>query len=209
GDRRARERPGLPGERPAADLARRRQMSGDPLTPCACGCCGSGPAPVRLANRPGLSALAYRAGTQATFKSAMEGAISTEPALAALSTRDDDDPAIALLDAWAVALDVLTFYQERIANEGFLRTATERLSLLQLARTIGYELRPGVAASTWLAFTLDGAPGSPREVTIPAGTRAQSLPAKSEPPQSFETGADLLARPEWNALRPRTLVPQT
>jgi hypothetical protein len=176
----------------------------------ACGCCqGSGPAPVRLANRPGLSALAYRVGTQASFKRSMLAAISTKPALRALTTRDDDDLAIALLDAWAVTLDVLSFYQERIADEGFLRTATERRSLLELARTIGYELRPGVAASTWLAFTLDASPGSPLQVTIPAGTRAQSLPTTSEAPQSFETGADLLARPEWNALRPQLLAPQS
>ena len=103
---------------------------------------------------------------------------------------------------------MLTFYQERIANEGYLRTATERRSLLELARAIGYELRPGVAAATWLAFTLDDSPGSPRQVTIAAGTRAQSLPTKSELPQSFETGEDLVARPEWNALQPRTLKPQ-
>ncbi len=184
--------------------------AGNDSKPCACGCCDGvgGPAPVHLANRPGLSALAYRAGTHARFKEAMLAAVSTKPALRALTTRDDDDPAIALLDAWAVSLDVLTFYQERIANEGFLRTATERRSLLELARAIGYELRPGVAASTWLAFTLDGSPGSPREVTIAAGTRAQSLPTKSELPQSFETGEDLLARPEWNLLKPRTLKPQ-
>ncbi len=186
-------------------------MSGDSQTPCSCGCCQGtgGPAPVHLASRPGLSALAYRVGTHSRFKSAMLAEISTKSALQALTTRADDDPAIALLDAWAVTLDVLSFYQERIANEGFLRTATERRSLLELARTIGYELRPGVATSTWLAFTLDGSPGSPRQVTVPAGTRAQSLPTKSELPQSFETGADLVARPEWNALRPQRLEDQT
>ena len=53
--------------------------------------------------------------------------------LSALTTRESDDPAIALLDAWAVAGDVLTFYQERIANEGYLRTATERRSIRELA----------------------------------------------------------------------------
>ena len=53
---------------------------------------------------------------------------------------------MGVLDAWAVVGDVLTFYQERIANEGFLRTATERLSVLTLARAIGYELKPGVSA---------------------------------------------------------------
>ena len=45
-----------------------------------------------------------------------------------LKTRDPNDFAIALLDAWATVADVLTFYHERIANEGYLRTATERRS---------------------------------------------------------------------------------
>jgi hypothetical protein len=117
--------------------------------------------PVRLHNRPGLSALAYRVGTHASFKTTMLAHISTKPALQALTSRQSDDLAIALLDGWSTVADVLTFYQERIANEGFLRTATERRSLLELARTIGYELQPGVAASTYLAFTVDDSPGSP------------------------------------------------
>src|SRR5262245_38956466 len=48
---------------------------------------------------------------------------STTP-LAALTARTTDDPALVLIDAWSVVLDVLSFYQERIANEGYLRTAT-------------------------------------------------------------------------------------
>ena len=60
-------------------------------------------------------------------------------------TRADSDFTIALCDAVATTLDVLSFYQERIANENFLRTATERRSILELARLIGYELAPGVA----------------------------------------------------------------
>jgi hypothetical protein len=177
---------------------------------CSCGCCeGVTPiVPVTVGNRPGLSALAYRVGTHARFKETMLAALSSAPELRELTTREDDDPTIALLDSWATVLDVLTFYQERIADEGFLRTATERRSLLELARLIGYELRPGVAASTWLAFSLDGSPGSPREVAIPAGLRAQSLPAKDELPQSFETGEAILARPEWSELKPRMTQPQ-
>ena len=93
-----------------------------------------------------------------------------------------------------MVLDVLTFYQERIANEGFLRTALERRSLLELARLIGYELSPGVSASTYLSFTLDDKEGSPEEVTIAGGTRAQSVPGQDELPQTFETSDDLLAR---------------
>ena len=101
-----------------------------------CGCCEPDPAPVPLYNRPGLPALSYRAGTYATFFRRMiaqlgrytllDGDFSATRPLTALTTRDQDDPSIALLDASAVVADVLTFYQERIANEGFLRTASER-----------------------------------------------------------------------------------
>src|SRR5262249_38432797 len=125
------------------------------------------------------------------------------PALSGLTTRDPSDPAIAVLDAWAAVADVLTFYQERIANEGYLRTATERRSVRELGWLVGYRLRPGVAASTYLAYTVEG----DTDVTIPAGSRAQSVPGPGEQMQSFETSDDLVARAQWNALRPRTTRP--
>ena len=132
-----------------------------------CGCCDpSVPAPA-IENPPGLPALSYRVGTHGTFLHRMLRRLPHERIedapnqirypLAHLATRTPDDPAIALLDAWALVGDVLTFYQERIANEGFLRTATERRSILEQARLIGYELSPGVSASAHLAFTVDTA----------------------------------------------------
>src|ERR1041384_4339969 len=132
-----------------------------------CGCCEgiSAETPVQIENRPGLSAIAYRAGTHAQFRETLLARLtgSRRPALTGFTTRDSDDFSIALLDAWATVGDVLTFYQERIANEAYLRTATERLSILELARLINYELRPGVAASTYLAFTINEAPNITRE----------------------------------------------
>ena len=41
---------------------------------------------------------------------------------------DAGDFSIALLDAWSMAADVLTFYQERIANEAYLRTASRLIA---------------------------------------------------------------------------------
>src|SRR5256885_6168854 len=87
------------------------------------------------------------------------------PRLAGLGTRDSDDFTIALLDAWAVASDVLTFYSERLAQESYLRTARERISLQELGRLIGYRLRPGVAAQTTLAFALEPPPAVPATAT--------------------------------------------
>jgi hypothetical protein len=190
-----------------------------------CGCC-AGIAPVTPepeANRPGLSALVYRVGTHESFLETMlvrlttlcievspvDGSPSfvTRPLAGKLTTRTLDDPSIALLDAWATVADVLTFYQERIANEGFLRTATERRSILELSRLIGYRLRPAVSATVYLAFTVaDGF-----QDKVPAGTRAQSIPRSGtgEKPQFFETAEDLPTRDVWNNLKPRLTRPQT
>src|SRR5436190_10435796 len=122
-----------------------------------------------IANAPGLDAVAYRAGTWRTFRDAVEARFSSSalPALAGLTARADDDLTIALVDGFAVMADVLTFYQERIANEAFLRTATERRSVLELARLLGYAPTPGVAAEAWLAFTLQDAPGDPTQAPLP------------------------------------------
>ena len=162
--------------------------------------------PRNLTNRPGLSALSYRIGDYASFRNNLLAQLSK--CLPSLKTRDSNDPAIALLDAWAVVEDVLTFYQERIANEGYLMTAAERQSIIELGRLIGYELKPGVSASTHLAFTLEEKPGEPLQVVLPQGTQAMSIPAEGEKPQLFETSEDLLVSPLWNALTPRLSKPQ-
>jgi len=187
-----------------------------------CGCCAGVQivTPEREANRPGLSAIGYRMGTWATFFESMLARLSTLHLdvpladstaalrriypLRQLATRDPSDPSIALLDAWAIVADVLTFYQERIANEGYLITAIERRSILEFARLVGYKLRPGVAASVYLAFTTaNGFSGD-----IPAGTRAQSIPGTGETAQFFETSDKLAARDIWNILKLRRTRPQ-
>ncbi len=188
-----------------------------------CGCCSGVEAitPESEANRPGLPALAYRAGTHESFLETMIARLTTltidipandgsgslvrvRPLNGKLTTREANDPSIALLDAWATLADILTFYQERIANEGYLRTAIESRSILEIARLIGYRLRPAVSASVYLAFTvIDGFEGE-----IPPGTRAQSIPGTGEKPQFFETYDNLHARDIWNNLKPRVTRPQ-
>ncbi|WP_369387691.1 putative baseplate assembly protein [Streptomyces sp. CG1] len=175
---------------------------------CSCGCGGPGaqPAtPVEVFNPPGLDAVRYRVGEYGRFVSAMLDRLSAPayPALRNLTVRTPDDPAIALVDAAAVVGDVLTFYSERIANEGYLRTATEEGSLALLGGLVGHKPRPGVAAETYLAYTVDRDPRSGQETTVvvPRGTRSQSVPDQGEDPQSFETVEDLTARWAWNELK--------
>ena len=200
---------------------------------CGCDCCAgfrAAATPRRPGNPPGLPAIAYRAGGHASFLASMKARLSSadhpalvgpttrkknDPTLApdqrldpGLTTRESSDASIALMDALAASLDVLSFYTERAANEHYLRTATERLSLIEMARLIGYRPAPGVAASTHLAFTLQNIPGAPAEpITIPVGTRVQSVPGQDEKPQVFETVAPAPARVEWNAIPARTTRP--
>lgn len=177
----------------------------------SCGCwAGIGPStPGVVFNRPGLRAIAYRSGTWHEFRESLIAGLagSQHPELVGLTTRSDDDLTIALLDAVAACADVLTFYQERIANESYLRTASERRSILELARLIGYELRPGAAAGTLIAFTVDDTPGAPAVATIDVGVKIQSVPGHEERPQTFETIEKIEGRVAWNSMTPALTSP--
>jgi hypothetical protein len=194
-----------------------------------CGCCvGIQTLTPRVVyNRPGLDAVRWRVGTYADFYETLLNRIAqvwvdveTGEAgchghmqmrrlfpLRELRTRAGDDPTIALLDAWSVVADVLAFYTERIANEGYLRTARELRSVIELARLVGYRRRPGVSASVYLAFTADDTWRGSDPMLVPAGARVQSMPEPSQPPVFFETDEPLPARPEWNVLTPRQARP--
>jgi hypothetical protein len=176
------------------------------------GCAPTSVDPDLHVNRPGLSALAYRRGTHASIlerllarlPSPLQGSEAAGTARQ-LNLQATDDPTVALLDAFAVVGDVLTFYQERIANECYLRTAQERLSVMQLASMLGYRPSPGVAASVDLAFVVDPSEKAPQMSDVPAGTRVLHIPGQDETPQPFETSEDLYAHANWNTLR----VPDT
>ncbi len=185
----------------------------------SCGCCDGVQieTPQVIDNRGGLSAVGYRIGEYGDFRASLQAGLSDSAfaPMTGLLTRDDSDPTIALIDAFACAADVLGFYQERIANESWLRTATERVSLQELGKLIGYRLQPGVAAEAWLAFAVETPPqrpatlkpepgafvtGVPETVTLDAGLRVNSVPGPGEQPQAFETVETFEARWQWNAM---------
>ncbi|MFF2811762.1 putative baseplate assembly protein [Streptomyces sp. NPDC058000] len=182
---------------------------------CGCGCDAGGDggghderrADPALYNPPGRTALAYRVGDHGAFLAAMLDRLASPayPALRGLTVRTPDDPSIGLLDSWAVLGDLLTFHSERIADEGYLRTANEHRSLALLGRLVGHRPRPGVAADTHLAYVLDRDPrAGDLPVVIPRGARSHSVPAGSdEESQTFETDEDLTARWAWNELKVR------
>ncbi|MFB6936196.1 putative baseplate assembly protein [Streptomyces chartreusis] len=192
-------------------------MTEVPITDdCGCGgACRGGHderlAPAAVHNPPGRTALDYRVGEYGSFRAALLDRLASPayPALQGLTVRTADDPAIGLLEATAVLGDLLTFHSERIADEAYIRTADEHRSLVLLGRLVGHRPRPGVAAATHLAYTLERDPRAEAlPVLIPRGARSHSVPASAdEQSLTFETSRDLTARWDWNELKVRRRRP--
>jgi hypothetical protein len=78
------------------------------------------------------------------------------------------DLAMLFVDLFAYMGDIAFYYQDRIASELFPSTATERRSIVDLLRLVGYELSSGSAAMADLLLTFT-APADPTTVTVPNG----------------------------------------
>ena len=170
------------------------------MTTLPCGCCtpSAGLTPQDETNRAGLSAIAYRVGTYASFRESMLEQIATRAGPLDRSRRARTTTTRSRRStSLAAVADVLSFYQERYANEAYLRTATQRASIGRLARLIDYSLRPGVAALAWLAFTVEAG----KRFHVAKRMRVQSVPGQGELPQTFEAIAEIDADARLNRLR--------
>lgn len=81
--------------------------------------------------------------------------------------RHEADVGIAILEVLAYAGDYLSYYQDSVANEPFIDTARQRVSVRRHARLVDYHMHDGASARTWVHFHLDlGTSG-----LLPAGAR--------------------------------------
>ena len=78
--------------------------------------------------------------------------------------RLEADAAVMLLEVMAAVGDELSYYQDRLAREAYLETATQRRSLRRHARLVDYRVHDGLGATTWIDVTAKAAG------TLPAGT---------------------------------------
>jgi uncharacterized phage protein gp47/JayE len=92
----------------------------------------------------------YMARDYESFKQATIALIPSK--LPNWTDRSEADFGIVLIELFAYMADILSYYQDRIANESFLATAQERRSVIQHLRLIGYELEPAAAASAKLSL---------------------------------------------------------
>lgn len=81
---------------------------------------------------------------------------------------DPTDFGMALVEAFSYLGDVCNYYIDRVANENFISTATQRQTVLNIAKTYGYSPSGWSAASTTLSF---GNSSSSVDYTLPIGTQ--------------------------------------
>ena len=83
------------------------------------------------------------------------------------TSTDPSDFGITLIELFAYMGDMLNYYIDRSANEGFIATATQRASVLSLANTLNYTPSTGSPSTTTLTF--QNSTGS--VITVPALTQ--------------------------------------
>jgi hypothetical protein len=111
--------------------------------------------------------------------------------------RSEADVGMMLLELLAHTADELSYIQDRVANEAFLATASQRRSVAGHLALIGYRLDEGAAAWTWLQFQVN------RRVTLPAERRLQVTNRRRRPDEPlvvFETVGSATFDPDQNAM---------
>jgi hypothetical protein len=110
--------------------------------------------------------------------------------------RSEADLGMVLMEALAALADEFSYYQDRVTAEATIDTATQRRSLVSLARLVDYEPTPVESAATTLLCTV-------ASLGVPAGVRVSAVGADGRI-IPFEIGTGLndstvyQVSPAWN-----------
>lgn len=99
-------------------------------------------------------------------------------------TSSEGDFGVMLVELFSYMGDILSFYGDRLAQEAYLPTATQRQSILNLAQLLGYSATTGSAATG--TVTLQNTTSS--SIIVPAGTQiATGFQSTVDSPITFQT----------------------
>lgn len=85
------------------------------------------------------------------------------------TSRETGDFGVLMTDMMSYVGDILSYYQDRIAAEAYLATATQRASVINLAALIGYTPAPALPATGSVTLVSDPATTSP--IALSAATQ--------------------------------------
>lgn len=135
----------------------------------------------------------YLAKDYSSFRQALLDFIPTR--LPAWTERSEADIGMMLLELFAATADTLSYMQDRVANEAFLETATQRRSVAGHLALIGYTMDEGASAHTWLQFHVNAL-----QPVDPGFRVTNQILRESEPIIVFETLRTATLRTEHNGM---------
>ena len=99
------------------------------------------------------------------------------------------DFGVVLIELLAHGLDILSYYNDKVANEVFLDTAKERENIIMLAKRLGYEIQDSTPSRFTQVFEI-----IPQEedFIIPRGFKVKATSDKIEPEVVFELEDELV-----------------
>jgi hypothetical protein len=121
---------------------------------------------------------------------------------------DANDFGVALIEAFSYMGDVVNYYTDRVANENFLETATQRSSILALARNYGYLPAGYRSASLSVSFTNAS---TTADLVVPAGTQLRGSVSVGDSVYQviFTTTEDALVLRTTDSVSPPTIITAT
>ena len=137
----------------------------------------------------------YLAKDYASFRQALLDFIPTR--LPGWTERSEADIGMMLLELFAATADNLSYLQDRVANEAFLTTATQRRSVAGHLALIEYQMDEGASAYTWLQFQVR----LPFTLAGTSGFKVSNHPiTNDEPIIVFETLGEAILDPAHNQM---------
>lgn len=98
------------------------------------------------------------------------------------------DAGIVILELLAESLDVLSYYNEVVANEVFLETAYDRENVIKLAQMLGKQVKEATPAKFFQVFEITP---QDKDVVIPKGFQLSTKESSPEKKIFFELERDL------------------
>jgi hypothetical protein len=148
-----------------------------------------------LPQEPPLPAIDYLAKDFQSFQLALTGFSAQR--YPSWQERSEADFGVMFMEALCSVADELSYLQDRVATEATLQNATQRRSLVSMARLVDYEPKPAFSASTTVQCNVVGD-------TVPSGALiGATMPGGAVVP--FEIGAGLAdarnfaVSPKWNS----------
>ena len=121
--------------------------------------------------------------------------------------RSEADFGVMFMEALSSLADDLSYLQDRVAAEAVIENATQRRSIVRLARLVDYEPQPATSSSVLLQFEVTGGPIPSGLLVHAAGPDGSAI--------DFETGTGLIdpatlllntatypVSPAWNRFKP-------